>query len=761
MALESITYIGDLVPANPTAADPKSEGDDHIRRLKAALLASFAGFTGAVMVTGTDGGAANAYTLAPANALPGYAAKMVAVFAPTVVNTGACTLNISGLGVKSLTTVDGQPLVAGDLTVGVIYSAIYDGTRFRLTAITKNYVDQLAFNTVLPAQATNGGKFLKTSGASSSWEYPGISVANATVTTSTTLTASYVYVPVQMASLGQSVTLPAANTLTVGGPQVIIDNTKGAYPAGIRDNSGVLLMAVAPGGVAMVSVKDNSTAAGVWSVTGSNLEPGLVTIDQTFLSFNGSTILVPFVALDANTSIHFTTLASGFTAFVVDNTGMVLTVPVTVDGTASSTPKAVFRISATQAIVFYGATGTTNSAVVLTLSGTSPSLSVSVGTPATFTTTMGSNWSEENSVNSTHIAQLTSTSYIAGYSGGVVAIPVSGSAVSIGAAATFVTASLSNRSPIVYALTATTALVLYYAGTTNIGVYAAVVTVAGTISSVGTAAALGQTVASASPSLPPSSVLLSPTKAIVAITSVDSGPVYAGAVSITGTSVAWGTAVQVESTAHAAIELGTYIGATGTRFNPRIWAVGSNTAAMSMVDTAGLSRALVLTESGGVLTVGAKLIGSYSTALSGASGFGALGAQTTSDFITINQIGAAGAWRTTLIPHKISGTTITYGVSQPLRELSPIAAATAFPTTRLSQGDYLVMGANAQALPVFRSNGDALSKRGSIALPNLSGPTSYPLQAVSSNRIVLIGLTQGSGSAPTQTLRIFNIEVAA
>lgn len=46
MALESGTYISDFVITNPTPGDPKSQGDDHIRLLKAVLKASFPAFTG-------------------------------------------------------------------------------------------------------------------------------------------------------------------------------------------------------------------------------------------------------------------------------------------------------------------------------------------------------------------------------------------------------------------------------------------------------------------------------------------------------------------------------------------------------------------------------------------------------------------------------------------------------------------------------------------------------------------------------------------
>lgn len=48
MALETGTYIGDLNPANPTAADPKSDGDDHLRLIKSVAKNSFPNVAGPV-----------------------------------------------------------------------------------------------------------------------------------------------------------------------------------------------------------------------------------------------------------------------------------------------------------------------------------------------------------------------------------------------------------------------------------------------------------------------------------------------------------------------------------------------------------------------------------------------------------------------------------------------------------------------------------------------------------------------------------------
>jgi hypothetical protein len=54
MSLESATYIGDLVSTNPTSTDPVSQGDDHLRLIKAVLTATFTALSGAVTVSQTQ-----------------------------------------------------------------------------------------------------------------------------------------------------------------------------------------------------------------------------------------------------------------------------------------------------------------------------------------------------------------------------------------------------------------------------------------------------------------------------------------------------------------------------------------------------------------------------------------------------------------------------------------------------------------------------------------------------------------------------------
>lgn len=85
--------------------------------------------------TTTSTGSANAYVLTPSPAittLTGYCGSFISNFA----NTGAATLNISGLGAKNITKegASATALAANDIKSGQTVSVCYDGTQFEMTS---------------------------------------------------------------------------------------------------------------------------------------------------------------------------------------------------------------------------------------------------------------------------------------------------------------------------------------------------------------------------------------------------------------------------------------------------------------------------------------------------------------------------------------------------------------------------------------------------------------------------------------------------
>src|SRR5712671_1719647 len=77
---------------------------------------------------GTGGGTANAQTITYSPALTAYTDGQVVSWLPSNPNSGAATLNINGLGAKSIVKTQGAALALNDLTTTAKAFAIYDST---------------------------------------------------------------------------------------------------------------------------------------------------------------------------------------------------------------------------------------------------------------------------------------------------------------------------------------------------------------------------------------------------------------------------------------------------------------------------------------------------------------------------------------------------------------------------------------------------------------------------------------------------------
>lgn len=78
------------------------------------------------------GGTADAITLTPAPAITAYAAGQRFTFVAEAANTGATTINVSGVGAKSITKTGATALTAGDIADAALIQVVYDGTQFQL-----------------------------------------------------------------------------------------------------------------------------------------------------------------------------------------------------------------------------------------------------------------------------------------------------------------------------------------------------------------------------------------------------------------------------------------------------------------------------------------------------------------------------------------------------------------------------------------------------------------------------------------------------
>ena len=81
---------------------------------------------------GVDVGATNALVATVTPGISAYTAGLLCEIAVSHTNTGASTINLNGLGIKSIVRANGAALSAGDLLVGGLALIGYDGTSFQL-----------------------------------------------------------------------------------------------------------------------------------------------------------------------------------------------------------------------------------------------------------------------------------------------------------------------------------------------------------------------------------------------------------------------------------------------------------------------------------------------------------------------------------------------------------------------------------------------------------------------------------------------------
>ena len=79
-----------------------------------------------------DAGSTDAYAITLSPALTAYVIGLMVNFKANTVNTDACTLNINGLGAKTIKKLHDQDLATNDIEAGQIATVVYDGTYFQM-----------------------------------------------------------------------------------------------------------------------------------------------------------------------------------------------------------------------------------------------------------------------------------------------------------------------------------------------------------------------------------------------------------------------------------------------------------------------------------------------------------------------------------------------------------------------------------------------------------------------------------------------------
>ena len=186
--------------------------------------------------------------------------------APTT-NTGACTLNINSIGIKSITKNGSTALVAGDITSGYIIYVIYDGTQFQIVGLSN--------------RAASGANTDITSLSS-----PAIGAATATTQVRTDNSTK-----VATTAMVQSVGLNASTLTSINGSTTLISADLGKH---IYLNAAtaqtITLPAVATCPIGSILSFTNIIGAGAWTIAraGGSLIFGLAQVSATSIILNPS-----------------------------------------------------------------------------------------------------------------------------------------------------------------------------------------------------------------------------------------------------------------------------------------------------------------------------------------------------------------------------------------------------------------------------------------------------------------------------------------
>lgn len=107
--------------------------------------------------TGLDAGSNDTYVIALSPPLTAYLTRQLVWFKANTANTGAATLNVNGLGAKTIKKVAGgitTDLATNDIRAGQYVCVVYDGTNFQMLSASGLAPDVAA--SILTTSITNG-----------------------------------------------------------------------------------------------------------------------------------------------------------------------------------------------------------------------------------------------------------------------------------------------------------------------------------------------------------------------------------------------------------------------------------------------------------------------------------------------------------------------------------------------------------------------------------------------------------------------------
>jgi len=115
-------------------------------RVAVTYSPNVAGYQSGSQIYAADAGANDTYVITLSPVPTTYTTGMVIHFKANTVNTGAATLNVNGLGAKTIKKSYNLDLDNSDIKANQLVSVIYDGTNFQLLSQTTNYISLLKAN---------------------------------------------------------------------------------------------------------------------------------------------------------------------------------------------------------------------------------------------------------------------------------------------------------------------------------------------------------------------------------------------------------------------------------------------------------------------------------------------------------------------------------------------------------------------------------------------------------------------------------------
>jgi len=121
---------------------------------------------------GLDASGSDAYAITLVPAPGAYTTGMQVIFTAGTANTGACSLNVNGLGVKGIKKYSNQDTTTGDILVNQIVTVVYDGTDFEMQTPTRSLTPIVTtYSTVGTSRSAVSSRFDITNVSGTTYRY--------------------------------------------------------------------------------------------------------------------------------------------------------------------------------------------------------------------------------------------------------------------------------------------------------------------------------------------------------------------------------------------------------------------------------------------------------------------------------------------------------------------------------------------------------------------------------------------------------------